>query len=92
MSIESQRQLDARHKELRLLAKENVCNCGGELEVARLSLTWWLWCASCQSRKRKYQIKSRPTSAELVAERIAKMEAAAAKPTSKYNIDELFKD
>ena len=92
MTTESQRQLDSRHKELTELAKRNVCKCGGMLGVTWHKPNWYLYCFSCDKIRSFYQIKPKPTNAELVSERIRKAEEAAAKPTSKYNIDEIFKE
>ena len=93
MSIESQIVSEARHAELTRRARWNICGkCSGDLVVIFWATTYYLKCNTCGELRFRLTIKPRPTSAELVAKRIAKMEAAAAKPTSKYDIDNLFKE
>lgn len=93
MTTEHQRILDARHTELTRLAKWNVCLCGEDLSVVWRGRNWLLYCVKCRTyHLDKSQIKPKPTRAEEVKARLAKMEAAAKNPPKRdYNIDELWR-
>lgn len=94
MTIERQKELNVRYKELTKLAKWNVCRkCGSNLEVVwnKYPTEWKLRCHNCNCRRNKSQIKARPTRTEETKARLAKMEISQA-TENQYNIDELFKE